>query len=300
MGLLRRIFSKTSTTAQNTSSRDDSDLNDVDSLHAAILANYPKDLAERYQGKSADFLQALVLASQQQDREALDLLAKLPIEEQDDLFDYELGILMARHGHEQKACNTMRSCLQQNPDHLMAAEALVMLLVKLEQSDQALELILQMLLEERDSTFCHAQLASLYHIRQDDRLALKHSLEAISAGHDDPNITLLAATLLEQDNKFDRAEKLYSRILDGSEAQIGLYHAEFLLRRKRDLNKVLDTFTTASQHEPENPRWQLRIAQTQIAQGSKRKGQQLLREALANETLAETLRNEGNSLLDKL
>ena len=311
MGLLNRLFSISNTRQQsptssscsppqqdqNISTANGSDAIAFDSQLQAILANYPKELATRYHEKSPEFLQALVLAHQGEDRQALDMLAKLAIDEQDDLFDYELGLLMARHGHEQKACNTMRSCLSQNPDHLLAAETLVILLVGLKKNDQALELILQMLLEERNDTFCHAQLASLYHIQQDDDLALKHCLEAIKAGHDDPNITLLAATLLEQNNQLEQAEALYAQILDGSGAKIGLYLAEFLMRQKRELNKVLDTFNTASLQEPDNPRWQLRVAQTQIARGSKRKGLALLRAVLNDQRLSETLRQEGQNLL---
>lgn len=310
MGLFRRLFSTESnrTTSQRTptaspnqsiSAGNEARVNDFDSQLDAVLASYPKELAERYQHKSPDFLQAIVLAAQSEDRQALDLLAKLPIGEQDDLFDYELAILMARHGHEQKACNALRSCLKQNPDHLLAAETLVMILVGMEKNDEALELILTMLLEERDSAFCHAQLASLYHIQQDDELALKHCLEAIKAGHNDPNITLLAATLHERSNELEQAEALYAKILNGDGEGMGLYLAEFLLRQKRELNKVLDTFTTASLQQPDNPRWQLRIAQTLLAGGSSKKGLGLLRAVLADQRLSEVLRDEGQALLEQ-
>lgn len=304
MGLFSRLFAKTNNrkSAQqdhNISTLDKDSHRDFESQLQDILANYPKELAERYPKKNPKFLQALVLAQQGEDRQALDILAKLPITEQDDLFDYELGILMARHGHEQKACNTMRSCLKQNPDHLLAAETLVTLLVGLGENEQALELILLMLLEQRDGAFCHAQLAALYHIQQDDKLALKHSLEAIDAGHNDPNITLLAATLLEKKNQLKQAEALYAKILNGDGEGMGLYLAEFLLRQKRELNKVLDTFTMASLQEPDNPRWQLRMAQTQLAQGANNKGQELLREVLADQRLNTTLRAEGQTLLEQ-
>ncbi len=316
MGLFSRLFSKSnelnapqqsppssggcaSQEGQNISITDENDATDFDSQLAAILANYPKELAGRYPDKSPEFLHALVLAHQGEDRQALDLLAKLPIGEQDDLFDYELGVLMARHGHEQKACNTMRSCLKQNPDHLLAVETLVLLLVGMKENDQALELILQMLLEDRDGAFCHAQLASLYHIQHDVDLALKHSLEAIDAGHDDPNITLLAASLLEQNDQLEQAESLYAKILDRDGEGIGLYLAEFLLRQKRELNKVLDTFSTASLQEPDNLRWKLRIAQTQIARGSKKKGVDLLRAVMTDQGLSNMLREEGKTLLEQ-
>jgi tetratricopeptide (TPR) repeat protein len=304
MGLFSRLFPKANnrTAPQqglNASTSDENDHSDFDSQLQEILANYPKELAERYPAKSANFLQALVLASQGEDRQALDMLAKLPIGEQDDLFDYELGVLMARHGHEQKACNTMRSCLKQNPDHLLAVETLVVVLVGMKENDQALELILQMLLEDRDGSFCHAQLASLYHIQQDDDLALKHCLEAIKAGHNDPNITLLAATLLEKNNELQQAETLYAQILDGDGEGIGLYLAEFLLRQQRELNKILDTFNTASLQEPDNPRWQLRIAQTKIAQGSKRKGVELLHTVMNDQCLNAALRDEAQTLLEQ-
>ncbi|MEA3465794.1 MAG: tetratricopeptide repeat protein [Thermodesulfobacteriota bacterium] len=205
---------------QHVSAEDGGETSNFDLQLQDILANYPKELAERYPQKSPEFLRALVLASQGEDRRALDLLAKLPIGEQDDLFDYELGILMARHGHDAKACNTMRSCLRQNPDHLLAAETLVILLVGLEKNDEALELSLKMLLEERDSAFCHAQLATLYHLQQDNELALKHGLHAIDAGHNDPNIILFVATLLEQNNELEQAETLYAKIPGGRKCSV--------------------------------------------------------------------------------
>lgn len=306
MGLFRRLFSKSShhntpgtgngasAAPQNTTLNSD----DWTGWLERILSDYPQPLAERYRHKSLSFQQAIVLAYQGEERRALDQLAELPAKEHDDLFDYELGIMMARHGHKEKACSAMKSCLRTNPDHLLAAETLVLLLVELGESDQALELVLKMLLEQRDAAFCHAQLASLYHLRQEDELALPHCLDAIKAGHNDPNVVLLGATLLEQKNELEQAEALYAKINDNSGNEtLNLYHAEFLLRQQRDLPQVLKAFNLASQHQPDNPRWPLRMAQTQLALGAKRKGLKLLHTVLADHHLTDALRSEGQALL---
>ncbi|MCD6527244.1 MAG: tetratricopeptide repeat protein [Desulfuromonas sp.] len=286
---------------QDASAIDEGDHPDFDSQLELTLVSYPKELADRYLKKSPAFLQAFMLAHQGEDRQALEHLGKLPISEQDDLFDFELGSLMARHGHEAKACNAMRSCLKQNPDHLLAAETLVLLLVGMKKNDQALELVLQMLLEERDAAFCHAQLATLYHIQQDDELALSHCLQAIDAGHDDPRVILLGATLLERNNQLEQAEALYAKIPGGGGCSGGpnLYLAEFLLRQKRELRRILDAFNNACRQEPDNPRWQLRVAQTYLARGWKKKGINLLQTVVSDPRLSDELREEGQALLSQ-
>ena len=281
---------------KNASAIDEKDQPDFDSQLELILVSYPTDLADRYLKKSPAFLQAFILAHQGEDRQALEQLGKLPANEQDDLFDFELGSLMARHGHEVKACNAMKSCLKQNPDHLLAAETLVMLLVGMKKNDQALELVLLMLLEERDVAFCHAQLASLYHIQQDDDLALNHCLQAIDAGHNDPHVMLLGATLLEHNNELDKAEALYTKIPAGGCSGMNLYLAEFLLRQKRDLRQILDVFNNACRQEPDNPRWQLRVAQTYLARGWDKKGINLLQKVVSDPRLNDELRQECHNL----
>ncbi|OQY20426.1 MAG: hypothetical protein B6I36_01245 [Desulfobacteraceae bacterium 4572_35.1] len=302
MGLLNRLFykSKNLGTSQAPAAISGNDQPDFDSQLELILTSYPPELVESYRKKSHKFLQALVLSHQGEDRQALELLGKLAASEQDDLFDYELGILMTRHGHTEKACRAMRSCLKHNPDHLLAAESLVILLVGLEKTDQALELALKMLLEDRDAAFCHAQLATLYHIKQDDDLALNHCLQAIDAGHNDPNITLLGATLLERNNKLQQAEALYTKITDNvCDSGINLYLAEFFLRQKRELQQVLTTFNAACRQEPDNPRWQLRVAQTYLANGARRKGLKLLRTVMNDQHLSDVLREEAQTSLSQ-
>lgn len=73
--------------------------------------------------------------------------------------------------------------------------------------------------------------------------------------------------------------------------------AEFLLRRGRELGKVLDTFNVACRQEPENPRWQLRVAQTYLARQWRKEGLGLLQKVVGDPRLDPELQQEARALL---
>ncbi|WP_321531365.1 hypothetical protein [uncultured Desulfuromonas sp.] len=280
----------------------DEDHPDMDAQLELILTSYPEELASRYQQKCADFQKAFILGHEGEEIEAMKAFGKLPASEQDDLFDFEVGCIMARLGERGKACDALYSALKQNPNLLLATESMVSILVSLKKYQTAIDFIHEMMEKNQDAGFCQAQLASVYHVKNDADNALSHGLKALEAGHSDTRIVLMCAMLLEAKQQFDEAEALYRKIPASgggccSGAGMNLYLAEFLMRQKRDLRKVLDTFNSACRQEPNNPRWQLRVAQTYLALGWEKRGKDLLSIVLRDPNLMEELRNEGQALL---
>ncbi|MDY0190169.1 MAG: tetratricopeptide repeat protein [Desulfuromonas sp.] len=273
---------------------------DFDSLLELILSSYPEDLAKRYMQKSTAFLHAFVAGHQGAEIEAMQQFGKLTASEQDDLFDFEVGSLMARLGEPVKGCDALYSALQKNPDLLLAAETLVTLLVSMKKHQEGIDFIKELLDKKYAAPFCHAQLAAVYHSMGNAEQALHHGRTAIDAGHTDMRIVLMTAMLLEANNELEQAEDLYRRIPAGGGCggpSVNLYLAEFLLRQKRELRKLLDVFNNACRQEADNPRWQLRVAQTYLALGWDKRGQDLLKIVIQDPSLMEELRTEGEAML---
>ena len=278
----------------------DEDHPDFDAQLELILTSYPEELAIRYQQKCPDFQKAFLLGHQGEEIEAMKAFGKLPASEQDDLFDFEVGCLMARLGERGKACDALYSALKRNPGLLLATETMVSILVSLKKYQTAIEFIHEMIEKKQDAGFCHAQLASVYHVMDDAENALKHGLLALEAGHNETRIVLMCAMLHEANGQLGEAEVLYRNIPAAggcSGGGMNLYLAEFLLRQKRDLRKVLDTFNGACRQEADNPRWQLRVAQTYMALGWDKRAKKLLSIVVRDPRLMEELRAEGEALL---
>ncbi|EAT14792.1 hypothetical protein, partial [Desulfuromonas acetoxidans] len=123
----------------------DEDHPDMDAQLELILTSYPEELVSRYQQKCADFQKAFVLGHQGEEIEAMKAFGKLPASEQDDLFDFEVGCIMARLGERGKACDALYSALKQNPNLLLATESMVSILVSLKKYQTATDLIQEMM-----------------------------------------------------------------------------------------------------------------------------------------------------------
>lgn len=278
---------------------DEADHPDFASQLDLILVSYPEALAERYQNKSVAFQQAFLLAHQGDEVAALKQFEQLNNDERDDLYDFEVGSILGRQGSVVKACAVLQSALKKNPSLLLAVETLVMLLMAQTKHNEAIVLIQQMLKQDQDPAFCHAQLSSIYHLQQDNDLALEHGRKAIGSGQTDPRILLMTAMLLEKKGELEEAEMLYSQLPSGGGCSggINLYLAEFLLRQRRELRKLIDVFNGACRTEPDNPRWQLRVAQTYLARGWNKQGLPLLQTVVNDSRLSDDLRQEGQTLL---
>lgn len=280
---------------------DEADHPDFASQLDLILVSYPEALAQRYQNKSTVFQQAFLLAHQGDEVAALKQFELINDNERDDLYDFEVGAILGRQGSVVKACAALQSALKKNPSLLLAVETLVMLLMAQKKHNEAIVLIQQMLEQDQDPAFCHAQLASIYHLQQENDLALEHGKKAIGSGQTDPRIMLMTAMLLEKKGELEEAEMLYSQLPSGGGCGggINLYLAEFLLRQRRELRKLVDVFNGACRNEPDNPRWQLRVAQTYLARGWDKQGLSLLQTVVNDSRLTDDLLHEGKTLLDQ-
>lgn len=168
-----------SVTNDDSATSSEEDLPDFDAQLELILTSYPAELVGRYQQKSSAFQHAFVLGHQGEGIAAMKQFGQLPANEQDDLFDFEVGCLMARLGEKPKACDALYSAVQQNPDLLLAAETLVTLLISLEKYPKAIDFIQEVMAKNQEMTFCHAQLAMIYHAMDDADNALNHARKAL-------------------------------------------------------------------------------------------------------------------------
>ncbi|PLX89141.1 MAG: hypothetical protein C0618_01950 [Desulfuromonas sp.] len=277
---------------------EDDDLPDFDSRVELILASYPPEMAERYRTKSPGFLQAFLIAHEEEPAKALKALKEVSTEEKDDLYYFEVGSLHGRLEKIPDAIKYLKKALDTNPDLLLAAETLVTLQVARNQVQDALSRLEEMLKKGRDPLFCHTQLATVKMQLGDREHALEHAQQALSLGSQDQQLIFITASMMEQKGELKAAEKLYSSLsAGGCGGGANVYLAEFWLRQNKNLAKALDSFNAICRQEPDNPRWQLRVAQTYIARKWDKQGLDLLRRVLPDPNLAPELRAEGEALL---
>jgi tetratricopeptide (TPR) repeat protein len=271
---------------------------DADSQLELILTSYPVDLAERYSAKGKFFKGAFLLSHAGEDERALPLWQQVDEAEQDDLYWFELGSLLARRGDFEDARPALEKALEKNQGLLLAIEALVPVLLAGGDYSAVEERLQTFLSQGIDSAFCYAQLASIAVQQQDFPSAAGYAREAIAAGNIDRRFLLLAASILEHIGALDEAENtLHLLPVAGPGGGMTLPLAEFWLRQKRELDKILDTFNAACREDPEDPRWQLRVAQTYLAKNWQRDGLKILRMVVADPRLEPELAEEAKQLL---
>ena len=291
-----------SCSTQPTSLLNDEDafFGDAESQLELILTSYPADLAARYGSKNETFKEAFLLSHAGQDDQALPLWLQVEKTDQDDLYWFELGSLFARTGDLTQARSTLESALEQNPELLLAIEALVPILVTTGDYQVAEERLHQFLQCGIDPAFCYAQLTTLCVQQQQLPTAADYARKAIDAGNTDSRFMLLAASVLEHIGALEETEKVL-RMLPTSGCQGGasLPLAEFWLRHNREIGDILDTFNAACREDPENPRWQLRVAQTYFAKNWVKDGLKLLRKVINDPRLESDLAAEAEQLMVK-
>lgn len=280
---------------------DDIEFPDHDSQIELILTSYPPEIAERYRQKSAQFLQAFLLSHSGEDEEALPLWQQVSPLDHDELYWFELGSAQARCGKNKPGRESLEKALQIAPGLQPAIEMLVQLLVSSGDSAAALNYLQKMLEKGQDPAFCHVQLTLVRLQQQQTELALGHARQAIAIGVLDGNFLQLTASMLERTGALEEAEAVLRRLPAGGGCGGGggmsLPLAEFLLRQKRELGKILDTFNDACRQDPQNPRWQLRVAQTYIARNWTKEGLVLLKKVVGDPRLDPELQQEAESLL---
>ncbi|MDX2494680.1 MAG: tetratricopeptide repeat protein [Desulfuromusa sp.] len=277
---------------------DDVIFGDDESQLELILTSYPAELVERYAGKSEIFKAAFLLSHAGQDEQALPLWKQVEAVEQDDLYWFELGSLLGRTGDLEEACPALERSLEKNSELLLAIEALVPILIALGDYPLAEERLVQFLDQGVDPAFCYAQLTSLYVQQQKFSDAAEYARQAIAAGNLDPRFMLLAASVLEHIGALAEAENVLKQVPASSHGGgTSLPLAEFWLRQKRELGTILDTFNAACREEPEEPRWQLRVAQTYLAKNWIKDGLKILRMVVNDPRLEPELAQEAAQLL---
>ncbi len=259
-----------------------------------ILTSYPEELRQRYEVKSPLFKKAFLQTHSGDDRAALDSWLKVPDQERDELYFFELGSLYGRSGALTDARTCLEEAVKKNPQMALAIEALVTILLGLKEFEAA-EKILRSLLEEgMNPRFCHAQLTYLYASQGEFEKAAREARLGLTVQNGDPAFLQLAAQVFEQLSAFDEAETALKRIpAGGCCGGISLPLAEFWLRRNKELGRILDVFNAACREDPENPRWQLRAAQTYLARNWRKDALKLFRKVVGDPRLDPDLAEEA-------
>ncbi len=279
---------------------DEISFDDPDCQLELILTSYPPSLATRYVAKGADFKTAFLLTHAGKDEQALSLWQQLDDTERDDIYWFEVGSLFARMGEVDDARTALETALIKNSQLLLAVEALVAILIDNEEYPLAQTKLLQLLKTGGDPAFCHAQLTFLNFQQRDYDMAANHARQALAAGNTETTFILLAANILEQVGALDETENALKMIpATGCGGSINPPLAEFWLRHKLHLSEILDTFNAACREDPDNPRWQLRVAQTYIARGWNKDGAKLLRKVVDDPRLEPEQTAEAVALLNK-
>ena len=279
---------------------DEISFDDQDCQLELILTSYPPALATRYAAKGIDFKTAFLLTHAGKDEQALPLWQQLDDPERDDLYWFEIGSLLARMGEFDDAKTALETALTKNPQLLLAVEALVSVFISNEEYPLAQTKLLQLLKIGGDPAFCHAQLTFLNFQQHAYDIAANHARQALAAGNTETTFVLLAANIFEHVGALDETENVLKMIpATGCGGNINPPLAEFWLRHKLHLSEILDTFNAACREDPDNPRWQLRVAQTYIARGWNKDGAKLLQKVVDDPRLEPEHTAEAVALLDK-
>ncbi len=263
-----------------------------------ILASYPAELRARYLEKSDEFRRAFLASHAGNDDLARELWMQVAEAERDELYRFELGSLLARCKQLSPARQYLEAAVEDNPRMAHAVETLLAVLKEQGDFDGAQEWLQRLAEKGLDPGFCHAQQALLAAQRQDPGAAVANLHSALAAGYAEPAFILFSATLLEQNGELDEAEKvLQSMPRAGCGGGVNLPLAEFWLRQKRELGKALDAFNLACRQDPQNPRWQLRAAQTYLARGWRKEGLKLLQRVVVDPRLEPELQEDAQRLL---
>jgi len=147
--------------------------------------------------------------------------------------------------------------------------------------------------------YCHARFAVISQAQGDLNKAFEHATQALSLGHNDPELMVFVARTLESQGRLDEAEGVLSSIPVGGGCSGGanVELAEFWLRHKKNLQKSLEMFKKAAKGDPANPLWGYHIARVYLALGWKKEGKQILETFVNADSLDGTLRENAIQLL---
>jgi tetratricopeptide (TPR) repeat protein len=284
----------------DTPSPADTDL-DLDTRLDLCLGGYPEGAVDRYLALGAPLKAAVVLAHGGETQAALEAFAEVPAADQQEDFHYERGVLLARQGEVDAAAADLERCLDLDPAHPLAGDVLFNLLLGAGRLEPAATLVQRVETAGCPASFCLARRAILQAVAGDYDQALPLAEAAYGAGSREGELLILFAQLLERQGRVDQAEQIYVQTAGGGGCGgggISVPLAEFWLRHKRQLDRVLEGFKGLWQQEPGNPLWMLRTGQTYLAKGWTEQGRELLRRLVERNDIPAELFDEARQALD--
>lgn len=258
-----------------------------------LLATLPEELAVQYGAAGPAFLQAWLAAQEGDDERAMALFASVPEAERGPLFCAERGVVLARGGEAAQAEADLRAALRAFPELFHPFDALITLLAVTRRHAELETLLRETLAEGRFAGYCWARLAQIEAGRGNVDAAVAACAAALAEGEIDPATIAHCAQLQESAGRQVEAETLLTRLPSGGCG--GGAHpllAEFWLRHGQHLDRALESFKSVLRHEPDNPRWLLRIAQVYIAKGWRKDAVGPIESLLARGGLPEELAEE--------
>jgi len=272
---------------------------DEETRFELVLTAYPVDLRPRYLELSTLMRQAILLAHEEKDDEALALFLKVPANEYNDIFYYESGTLFARRKQYSEAVKALQQAISLNPAFVLAALTLVDLHFGNQNFAAAGNLLSQMLKANCMPDYCHARFAVICQAQGDSAKAFEHATEALRLGHNEPELMVFVARTLEEQGRIDEAERVLSSIPVGGGCSGGanVELADFWLRHKKNLQKSLEMFKNAAKGEPTNPLWGYHIARVYLALGWTKEAKQILRAFVEADSIDGSLRENAIQLL---
>jgi len=255
-----------------------------------LLATLPEELAVQYGAAGPAFLQAWLAAQEGDDERAMALFASVPEAERGPLFCAERGVVLARSGKAAQAEVDLRAALRAFPELFHPFDALVTLLAVTRRHTELETMLRETLAEGRFAGYCWARLAQIEAGRGNVDAAVAACAAALAEGEIEPATIVHCAQLQEDAGRQAEAERLLARLPSGGCG--GGAHpllAEFWLRHGQHLDRALESFKGVLRHEPDNPRWLLRIAQVYIAKGWRKDALGPIESLLARGGLSEDL-----------
>lgn len=259
---------------------------DMETRLDLILSGYPENYAKRYLTLSAPLIEAVLLAHEGHFDAALEMFKRVERSQQCETFFFERGALFARAQNATQAKSDLQEALRLDPQHLLAQESLVDLLLVSGDPAAARQHLESNSAAKFPPAFRHARLARAHYMQNDPVQALSYAQQAINSGSRDQDTLELAATLYENEHDLDRAEQVLS-LLGGGGCSGGqnVPLAEFRFKHGRELPKALETYKSLARVEPANATWLLRIGQIYLRQGWGKEGRAIL-ETLSSSDLA--------------
>ena len=288
-----------SVTVGSVTSHEQAGIFDEETRFDLVLTAYPLNLRSRYLQLSTLMRQAILLAHEERGDQALGLFAKVLESEHNDIFYYELGSLFARKNQYPDAVKALQQSISLNPGYVLAALTLVDLHIANKNYPAAENLLSQMLTANCMPDYCHARFAAIYQAHEDSVKAFEHATKALGLGHNDPELMIFVARILEEQGRIDEAEGVLSSIPVGGGCSGGanVELADFWLRHKKNLQKSLEMFKKAAKEDPTNPLWGYHIARVYLALGWNKEAKQILQTFVDADSIDGSLRENAIQLL---